>query len=321
MAETIFLLRRRTEKLVPRVRIPHSPPGNMMLLKNGQGIVSKEIFEHYTQFEYSTIEPDVYSEVWRDWLTYSENKSLFGLDNFVYSDAIHGTRHAFDHFVLRHCRDRSILALKGEFQYHECTSGALAFEYIDHDIYYLERSRGTAALIISAPFSDFGCMHPMFDDLMDACYRNDIPVCLDLAYWGIARNIHIDLARYPAIEEVVCSLSKPFYVLANHRVGIRFSRKYANDGISMTNEANMQNMYSMGLAAHFMRHFSPDWAWKTYEDRYYDVCAAEDLVFTDTVIFGLGDNVRHSNYNRGVSGNYRVCVSKLLGVDPEFRLT
>jgi hypothetical protein len=292
-----------------------------MLLKNAQGIVSKDLSEHYAQFEYSPVDLAVYSEVWRDWLAYSENKSLIGLDNFVYADAIHDTSQAFDHFVLRHCRDRCIFALKGESRYHECISGVLEFEYIDHDVYYFERTRGTAALIISAPFSDFGCMHPMFDEIMDACHRNDIPVCLDLSYWGLARNIHIDLAQYPAIEDVVCSLSKPFYVLANHQVGIRFSKKYANDGISMANEANMQNVYSMSLGTHFMRHYSPDWAWRTYENRYQDICAYEDLVYTDTVIFGLGDNVRHNDYNRGVSGNYRVCVSELLATDPKFRLT
>jgi sulfate transport system substrate-binding protein len=33
------------------------------------------------------------------------------------------------------------------------------------------------------------------------------------------------------VSEVVCSLSKPFYILGQHRVGIRFAREYPNDGI------------------------------------------------------------------------------------------
>ena len=39
----------------------------------------------------------------------------------------------------------------------------------------------------------------------------------------------------------------------------------------------------------------------------------EDLVWTDTMIFGLGDDIRHAEFNRGVSGNYRVCISDWLG--------
>jgi hypothetical protein len=39
------------------------------------------------------------------------------------------------------------------------------------------------------------------------------------------------------------------------------------------------------------------------------------LVHTDTVIFGLGDETRHSEFNRGVHGNYRVCVSEWIADD------
>ena len=41
-------------------------------------------------------------------------------------------------------------------------------------------------------------------------------------------------------------------------------------------------------------------------------CLEQSLVWTDTVIFGLGDDVRHAEFNRGVSGNYRVCISEWL---------
>ena len=43
-----------------------------------------------------------------------------------------------------------------------------------------------------------------------------------------------------------------------------------------------------------------------------DICHEQDLVWTDTVIFGLGDDVRHKDFNRGVNGNYRVCISEWL---------
>ena len=141
---------------------------------------------------------------------------------------------------------------------------------------------------------------------------HDVPVCLDLAYWGISKFVHINLDLYPAIEEVTCSLSKPFFTLENHRVGVRFTKQYVDDGVSMLNEVKMQNEYSMALGIEYMRNFSPDYNWQKYKTLYEDICQEQDLVYTDTIIFGLGDEIRHSEFNRGVSGNYRVCVSEWL---------
>jgi hypothetical protein len=119
-------------------------------------------------------------------------------------------------------------------------------------------------------------------------------------------------SRYIVDYYLPSVLSKPFYTLENHRVGIRFTRDYVDDGISMLNEVNMQNKYSMALGVHYMKQFGPDWNWETYQTRYNEVCDQYNLHPTDTVIFGLGDEVRHSEFNRGVPGNYRVCISEYL---------
>ena len=95
-------------------------------------------------------------------------------------------------------------------------------------------------------------------------------------------------------------------------MGVRFTRDYVDDGISMLNEVKMANNYSMALGTEYMRNFSPDYNWEKFNDSYQDVCHEHDLVWTDTVIFGLGDDVRHAEFNRGVSGNYRVCISEWL---------
>ena len=284
------------------------------LLKSARPIQSSVIKSHYDSFNFKKVSIDEYAEVWRDWLTYTENKSLHGLDNFKFAEYTQGTAQTFDNFVMRYAKDRTILALRGDFQYHACISKFSNFEYIDEG--FRTNSfigRDLAALIISAPFSDFGCMHPDFDRVMDRCAFFSIPVCLDLAYWGISKNIHINLDNYPMIKEVTCSLSKPFYALENHRVGIRFTRDYADDGISIINEVGLQNDYSISLGAHFMRSFSPDWNWETFGEQYEKVCEDQDLVYTDTVIFGLGSEDKHKEFNRGNQNNYRVCISEFLG--------
>lgn len=281
-------------------------------VRGARPIVNSAVKDHYDNFIFKPVSLGSYTNVWRNWLTFTNDKSIQGLDNFKFADYTQGTSQTFDQFVLRHSQQREIVTLKGEFQYHGCISKAVRYRNVDHDNYYFFAERGLQALLISAPFSDFGCIHPKFDEIMQICDQLDIPVCLDLAYWGISKNVHIDLDQYPAIKEVTCSLSKPFYTLENHRVGVRFTRDYVDDGISMLNEVSMQNNYSMSLGVHYMREFSPDWNWETYREKYEEVCADFGFIYTDTVIFGLGDEERHKQYNRGVPGNYRVCISEYL---------
>ena len=150
-----------------------------------------------------------------------------------------------------------------------------------------------------------------FKSILNQCNQLGVPVCLDLAYWGIAKNVHINLDEYPCITEITASLSKPFYVLENHRVGVRFSRNYQNDGISMINEVKMQNTYSMSLGLHFMKNFSADYLWNKLDDQYQIICLQNNLTPTDTLIFGLGNQKQHREFNRGIDNNFRVCISEL----------
>ena len=100
--------------------------------------------------------------------------------------------------------------------------------------------------------------------------------------------------------------------MENHRVSVRFTKDYVDDGVSMLNEVKMANNYSMALGIEYMKNFTPDYNWEKFINKYQDICFEQDLVFTDTVIFGLGDDVRHAEFNRGINANYRVCVSEWL---------
>lgn len=289
----------------------------MPAVRGARPIKNKELSDFHFHIEKNDLKIptlDEYQTIWREWINYSDCKSLNGLDDFTFADYTQGTSQTFDQFILRNCKDREVLVLAGDFQYHACLGKHVEFTTVDypHHLEGVLRGPDLHALIISAPFSDFGCIHPDFENIMRICNAYNIPVCLDLAYWGIAKNVHIDLREYPAIKEVTCSLSKPFHTLENHRVGIRFTRDYVDDGVSMLNEVKMQNEYSMALGVTYMRNFSPDYNWQKYKSAYEDVCEENNLVYTDTVIFGLGDDIRHAEFNRGVSGNYRVCVSEWL---------
>jgi hypothetical protein len=276
----------------------------MTLIKGARPIKLSEVFDHYRTHKFNNVELKHYTELWRNWLTSNKLKTIIGLDEFKYADYTCGTSQTFDHFVIKHA-SKEIAVLRGDFQYHACISRPNQFTYIDDTVH------SGQALIISLPFSDFGNEHPKFKSILDQCNQLGIPVCLDLAYWGIAKNMHIDLTQYPCITEITSSLSKPFYTLENHRIGVRFSREYQNDGISMINEVKMQNTFSMSLGVHFMEKYSADWAWEELSNQYQNICIQNNLTTTDTLIFALGDQERHTDFNRGIVGNFRVCISEL----------
>jgi hypothetical protein len=278
------------------------------LTKGARPIESTDIGAYYKTHEFVSPSLEEYSLVWRQWLQNSTNKSLIGLKKFIYADYTQGTSQTFDHFVLRHSGSKEIVNFIGDFQYHSCISKKLNFRILKN---YKDLHSGQA-LILSIPFSDYGKMHPDMDHILDTCNRLNIPVCIDLAYWGISKNIHLDLDKYHCITEVTSSLSKSFYTLENHRVGIRFSKDYLDDGISMLNEVRMQNFYSMSLGIHYMQKFSADWNWHQHSAKYSQICQELELEITDTIIFGLSINNKYSHLNRGIPDNHRVCVSSLL---------
>lgn len=279
-------------------------------MKNQRGarpIKCQNVLEHYAQHKYQEVSVEQYAHYFKNWIQDSENKQILGLSDFQFSDFAQGTSHVFDHFVIKHA-NRQIVYFAGEFQYHRCIS-----KNIKHRLLHkVEDLTAEHALLISFPFSDTGNQHQRFIQILETCNFLNIPVCLDLAYWGIAKDLKINLQQYPCISEIACSLSKPFWKLETHRVGIRFSKEYLDDGISMLNEVKMANSFSMSLGVWFMNKFNNSYNWRRYGDRYYDVCDKMNLKTTNTVIFGLGDKSRHLDYNRGLENNYRICISENL---------
>lgn len=276
------------------------------MIKGARPIKCRRIHDHHQDFQLSHVTLHHYTDTWERWILDSNTKKLHGIEKFCYRDFVCGTSQSFDHFWLRHSNRRAV-CLAGDFQYHQCLGKHMYMETITN---YHDLRRGDA-LAISMPFSDYGRRHPDMEDLLSRCESLSVPVCLDLAYWGISKDICLDLGQFDCIEEFSCSLSKPFFVLENHRIGVRFTRAYMDDGITMLNEVGMQNYYSMALGVHFMDQFSSDWNWQEFGQKYQEICQTHELTPCDTVIFGLGDG-RYSEFNRGIPNNNRVCVSDLL---------
>lgn len=278
----------------------------MKIQEGARPIRAKDVLEHYAKFKFRPVTMDTYIDRWYQWITMSRSKTLLGLDQFMFADFVNGTSQTFDHYWLKHRHGRCV-AFLGEFQYHACVNRQHQFVYMHTP----DDLQSGDSLVISLPFSDYGRPHPDWSSILCRCDDLKIPVCVDLAYWGISHDVYIDLREHTCIEHITCSLSKPFYTLENHRVGIRFSRSYNNDGISMVNEVNMQNLYSMSLGDHFMQQFDCDWIGDKFKMSQLAVCDMLGLTAANTVIFGHGGSA-YDHCNRGIRNNNRVCISEFL---------
>jgi hypothetical protein len=251
--------------------------------------------------------PRILSERYLDFFTrwvLNSSNDIQGLNMFDKKTFCHGTIQAFDHFYIKHAGKR-VRFFQGEFAYHRvCVQNSYKWKYIDHD---LEKND---IVVISAPFSDLGSIHPDMESVLSRCDQLEIPVLIDMAYICISQNTTINLC-HPCIETVVTSLSKAFFGAQFLRVGIRWQKDYHNDGIDMANEAEMLPLVNMKLAINHFERYGLDWNWQTYGEIYQDTITELGLQPTNCILFGLGDET-YQDYNRGNKTN-RVCISQEIG--------
>lgn len=254
---------------------------------------------------YDNTLPNVFIEQFYNWILSSERNTLEGLSLFSNKKLTAGTVQAFDHFYLLH-KTRRFRFYRGEFMYHAaCLKHGYNWEWLGE-----EPIRENDALIVSIPFSDTGIQHKQHA-IFKHCEELGCPVLLDFAYYPCAKNIRLDLSRYPAVETLSFSISKAFHGAEFLRVGLRLQREDRDDGIDMFNCFNMHNRLSISVASQLISKYSIDHSWNQYETVYHQVCKEMNLEPTDCIMFGLGGE-EYSQYNRGGNCN-RVCISEVIG--------
>ena len=81
----------------------------MPAVRGARPIVNSELTKFHKKLQinsYPTLEE--YTNVWREWINYSTQKSLVGLDKFTFADYTQGTSQTFDQFILRHSKDETL---------------------------------------------------------------------------------------------------------------------------------------------------------------------------------------------------------------------
>jgi hypothetical protein len=237
-----------------------------------------------------------YLETFTEWIGHSHLNDVRGLSSFPFRKLTAGITQSFDDFFLRH-HGRRIRILRGEYPYAKrvCTNWAFADDLAPGD-----------ALIISAPFSGTGGMHEEFVALLDCAVQRGVPVLVDCAFFGICRNLRVDLS-HPSIESACFSLSKAF-ASGSFRAGIEFCRH--NEGAAAAqNEWCYVPLLAAQIGVLLMEQFSPDYIFTKHRATQEAICRELDLQPTDTIIIGLGGE-QYREYSIDAVVN-RCCITPI----------
>jgi hypothetical protein len=278
------------------------------LMRGAVPIIDPDILRHVQSLPYGSYFLDAndksmdtgiqaeYLDAIPRWIASSRLNTVSGLGRFPMSRLVSGITQAFDDFYIRH-HDRTFKFLRGEYPY--LSKYVRAWDFVE-DAGLLRKD----ALVMSAPFSATGSMHPRFYETLELAQNLDVPVLIDCAFFGITRNLDLDLG-YRCIQSVCFSLSKAFGA-GCFRSGIEFTRQSGGPS-AIQNEWIYVQLLSAKIGMEIARAFSPDHIPSRYRAWQEEICSEYGLAPSDTVVFGMGDE-RFKYFDIDGVAN-RVCIT------------
>lgn len=207
------------------------------------------------------------------WILSSKLNSIQGLEVFQRKDIIIGCTQFIDSTYM----NGSVQTIHGDYRYHQ----RLGLSYV--------RSPGDLMrdipLLIAMPFPSVGKPHEKMENILDECLEKNIPVHIDGAWITCCRSVNFNF-DHPSVVSVAISLSKGLG-LGWNRIGLRWTRKFKQDSITIMNDFNMNNRALAMIGLHFIRSLPNDYLWNTHGDRYYKVCKDFDLTPTNSIHLAL----------------------------------
>jgi len=268
--------------------------------------VKKKVFSLNADLRAEDVELDTwdhktYLDQFDLWIKSSSYNQVIGLENFSHRAYCAGVNDAIATFVSRHAKHRRIRVGRAEFVGAKINSNAMQASWCwleDDEI------RANDAVILSWPYAGNGNEIDGQDKLFKTCEQLQVPVMIDLAYFGISQGMTFDLSS-PCITDVATSLSKPLNV--SLRLGLRYTRSYHDDNIQSLSDLKIYNRMAAKIGTDLMKTFSHDWLVNKYLPVYQDVCAELDLQTTPTFTLALGNSSQHKEFLR--NGHCRICVT------------
>jgi len=235
------------------------------------------------------------------WIQHSSYNQLHGLDAFANTAYCAGALEGIANFVHRHAVKRRLRFSRAEF-----VGSKIACNHAQANWLFLEDAKlaKNDAVIISLPFSGNGGHHNDYDNIIEYCNKNNVPVLLDMAYYGISYNIKVDVDQ-PCISDIVFSLSKCFSVPM--RLGLRLTRHEHDDLIQVNSNMKLINRWAVNAGIKLLNDFDINWLVDRYRPLQHAICMENNLEITNTLTLALGQPVVHDNFMR--NGYRRVCIT------------
>ena len=256
------------------------------------------------EWDFTELKHD-YFKLYKQWM-FEPHPGIQGTDWYSEPCFTQGTTESFNLFYIRFS-DKRLRIARGEYFYHNMIGKLYnkPFAFLDED----DLQEGDA-LVLSVPFSDTGNVPYNLEEILTECDLKGIPVMLDLAYLNLAKDLSFDL-RHECIEYITSSLSKSF-PLELSRVAIRFQKSSFEDQLTIMNEdkLNYINMHSLYLGYQMMKEWKADWLYTKYRDKQIQLCKELEVEPSSCVIFGIDNDNKYPQYNRGGRTN-RLCFSRI----------
>ena len=214
-------------------------------------------------------------EEMQEYILSSQINKISGLENFTRVDIINGCTQFIDNVYMA----GPVQTIRNDYRYHE----RLGHSFIKE----VGQLIPAIPLIIAMPFPQTGEKHTDMDEILYECKLKNIPVHIDGAWITCCRDINFDLTN-DVIHSVGISLSKGLG-LGWNRIGLRWTKKFKQDSITIMNDYNMNIKVSTKIGLHFMRKFPIDYLWNTYGNTYYKICNDFNLTPTKSIYLALRD--------------------------------
>lgn len=220
----------------------------------------------------------------QDYMLSSTLNRLPGLDRLPIRDVTIGCNHFIDSLIIKHGLP-NLQILEHDYKYYRRLDPNLEFARVGG-------LRHSVPLLVAAPFPGCLDLHWNWNALLEECDQKHIPVHVDGAWLGLARDIEIDLGR-GCIQSLGLSLSKGLGLSWN-RIGVRWSKNSDDtDSITIMNRFNMipETLLRVGITA--LETVPIDYLWNKYHDRYFEICQALRLRPTKIVNAAMSIDRKH----------------------------
>jgi hypothetical protein len=210
----------------------------------------------------------------------SELNTITGLDHAHRIDICLGCTQYIDSLYMRY-GPLGIQVLEREYTYHKRINPAIEYRTVDLLIPH-------KPLIISQPFF-YGKTHAEMNEILDQCLKFNIPVHIDGAWITATKNISVDF-RHMAIHSFAVSMSKGYGLSGWNRIGVRWTKEYAEDAITIMNDYAQIPAQTVAVGLKFLNAVSPDYLWKQHGTNYDKICKDFDLTPTDSIHLAMDGN-------------------------------